>query len=337
MHRVLAALKPSPSKPADSSGVGQRVCAQAAHTGDALLSRADVQQPNGTEERGWGLGAYKRLLGLKRRPSEEDTGPRSRVLCVASGKGGTGKSVIATNLATLRSRRGERVLLVDFDAGLANAHLLLGLAPEYDLSHVMQGQVRAEEALVEGPEGLMLLSGGVGRHNLANPTRRELDRLFKALRPLESLFDLIIVDHGAGLGYATVTHLAATSTLLLVTNHEVTALSDSYALYKRAHLVNAEIRVGLVVNRVPDGNRALGAWERFQSASDRFLGHEPEYIGWVLADPAVHRSVEARVPVTLLEPDSQAARDIDVVSRWAPIDRAQGEKPFFECARSALR
>ncbi|MEL6715931.1 MAG: sulfatase-like hydrolase/transferase, partial [Planctomycetota bacterium] len=65
-------------------------------------------------------------------------------------------------------------------------------------------------------------------------TRRELDRLFKALKPLESEFDLILVDHGAGLSYSTVAHLAATSTLILVTNHEVTALSDGYALYKRA-------------------------------------------------------------------------------------------------------
>lgn len=306
-----------------------------AHTGDAFLSRPEEDRSNGNDG-GWSLGAYRRLLGLRRR-TEEGLHVRSRVLCVASGKGGTGKSVIATNLAALRSQRGEKVLLVDFDAGLANAHLLLGLAPTYDLSHVMQGQVAAEDALVEGPEGLMLLSGGVGRHVLANPTRRELDRLFKALRPLESSFDLIIVDHGAGLGYATVTHLAATSTLLLVTNHEVTALSDSYALYKRAHLVNPHIEVGLVVNRVPDEQRAHSAWQRFQSASERFLGHQPEYIGWVLADPAVHRSVEARVPVTLLEPRSQASRDIAAVSRWAPIDRAQGEKPFFECARGALR
>jgi len=229
------------------------------------------------------------------------------------------------------------VLLVDFDAGLANAHLLLGLAPEHDLSHVMQGQVSAHDALVEGPHGLKLLSGGVGRHVLANPTRRELDRLFKALRPLEGSFDLLVVDHGAGLGYATVTHLAATSTLLLVTNHEVTALSDSYALYKRAHLVNPHINVGLVVNRVPDEASALSAWERFQGASKRFLGHSPELVGWVPQDAAVTRSVEARVPVTIGEPESEAARAILSVSRWAPIDSARSARPFFERARSALR
>ena len=282
------------------------------------------------------FGAARRILGLARRAEEPET-ESARAICVASGKGGTGKSILACNLAVLRAGRGERVLLVDFDAGLANAHLLLGLAPEYDLSHVMQGQVTAEDALVEGPNGMKLLSGGVGRHVLANPTRRELDRLFKALHPLEGAFDLLVVDHGAGLGYATVTHLAATSTLLLVTNHEVTALSDSYALYKRAHLVNPHITVGVVVNRVPDESTADSAWERFQGASQRFLGHSPELVGWVPADPAVSRSVDARVPVNLLEPESDAARAIASISRWAPIDHARSARPFFERARSALR
>jgi flagellar biosynthesis protein FlhG len=274
-----------------------------------------------------------RLFGLRR----EEEPPQARVLCVASGKGGTGKSILSSNLAVLRAQRGERVLLVDFDAGLANAHLLLGLAPQHDLSHVLQGQVSAEDALVSGPAGVKLLSGGVGRHILANPTRRELDRLFKALRPLENEFDLIVIDHGAGVSYSTVTHLAAATTLLLVTNHEVTALSDGYALYKRAHLANPEIRVGLVVNRVPDEGRAQSAWERFQSAAQRFLGHAPELVGWVPYDLAVLRSVEARVPVSLLEGDSPAARAIDAVSRWPAIGECRAPRAFFDRARAALR
>jgi septum site-determining protein MinD len=182
-----------------------------------------------------------------------------------------------------------------------------------------------------------LLSGGVGRHILANPTRRELDRLFKALAPLEHQFDLILVDHGAGVSYSTVTHLAAATVLLLVTNHEVTALSDGYALYKRAHLANPEIRVGLVLNRVPDEGRALSAWERFHGASQRFLGHAPEYVGWVPYDPAVLASVEARTPVVMLEPESPATRALEGVSRWRPIDEARPPRAFFERARAALR
>jgi len=260
-----------------------------------------------------------------------------RVLCIASGKGGTGKSVLATNLAILRAKRGERVLLVDFDAGLANAHLLLGLAPPYDVGHVMEGEVSAQAALVEGPHGVKLLSGGVGRQTMIDPTRRELDRLFKALRPLEDEFDLIIIDHGAGLSYATVAHLAATSTLILVTNHEVTALSDGYALYKRAHMVNQSIRVGMVINRAPDERIALDAWERFRGAAHKFLGHTPEWIGWIPADTAIPQAVQMRKPAVLSYPDSPASIALGRVASWPPIDHARTTTPFYEKARRALR
>jgi len=261
----------------------------------------------------------------------------ARVVCIASGKGGTGKSVIASNLALLRARQGERVLLIDFDAGLANAHLLLGLAPPHDVGHVMEGTVSAREALIEGPHGLKLLAGGVGRQSLIDPTRRELDRLFKALRPLEDEFDLIVIDHGAGLSYSTVAHLAASSTLVLVTNHEVTALSDGYALYKRAKLVNPEIRVGLVVNRAPDERLAMDAWNRFRGASHKFLGHAPELIGWVPADPVISQAVQLRKPAVLSFPESAAARAITKVAAWGPLDHARTPTPFYVKARRALR
>ena len=281
------------------------------------------------------LPAFRRSARFEAPRREPAAG--ARVVCLASGKGGTGKSVLATNLAVHRARQGERVLLVDFDAGLANAHLLLGLAPERDLGHVMLGQVSAREALVEGPHGLKLLSGGVGRQALANPTRRELDRLFRALLPLENDFDLVLIDHGAGLGYSTVTHLAATSTLIIVTNHEVTALSDGYALYKRATVVNPAVRVGLVINRAPDERLAQAAWERFRAASQRFLGHQPEYVGWVPADPAVAQSVQRRQPVTLSFPESAAAQAVGRIAAWGPIDHARTASAFYEKARRALR
>ena len=283
---------------------------------------------------------FKSFRSLRRKDAAAESQERrssARVICIASGKGGTGKSIIASNIAVYRARRGERVLLVDFDAGLANAHLLLGMVPSHDLGHVMQGQVTAHQALSEGPHGLKLLSGGVGRQALVDPTRRELDRLFRALMPLENEFDLMIIDHGAGLGYSTVAHLAATSTLMLVTNHEVTALSDGYALYKRATAVNRSIRVGLVVNRAPDEKLARAAWDSFRSVSERFLGHSPEFVGWVPADPAVSSSVQCRKPVVGSYPSSPAARSLTAVANWGPIDHARTTSAFYEKARRALR
>jgi flagellar biosynthesis protein FlhG len=283
-----------------------------------------------------------RLRALARRIQDPD-GAReapsrtARVMCVASGKGGTGKSIVATNIALLRAARGERVCLIDFDAGLANAHLLLGMSPRYDLGHVLDGEVAPSRALVQSPWGFHLLSGGVGRDALANPTRRELDRLFRSLQALERDFDLLIVDHGAGLSYGTIAHLAATATLLLVGGHEVTALSDAYALYKRASLVNPEIEVGMVVNRAPSHQQALAAWGRFETASRKFLGHAPELVGWIPQDPSVVRSVEARRPVTQCLPESPAAQAIRTVAHWSRFDQAPLGPAFYERARRALR
>lgn len=282
------------------------------------------------------LRSLRRFFEADRRMQEE-VAQAASVVCIASGKGGTGKSVLATNLALIRAKAGQRVLLVDCDAGLANAHLLLGLAPRHDLGDIQEGRVDAREALVEGPCGLKLLSGGVGRANLANPTRRELDRLFKALRPLENEFDLVLLDHGAGMGYSTVAHLAATSTMILVTNPEVTALSDAYALYKRARSVNPDIRTGLVVNRAPSELDAAAAWERFRNVSHRFLGGAPEFIGWVPADEKVLRSIQERRPVCVSAPDSAAARAIGKIAAWGPIDTARTPRAFYDKARRALR
>jgi flagellar biosynthesis protein FlhG len=188
---------------------------------------------------------FVRLAGLKKLARGEEglvseTPTSARVVCVASGKGGTGKSVIATNLAVLRSRRGSGCCS-SISTPASPARTFCSAFAPLRPGHVLEGK-STPRALVDGPHGMKLLSGGVGRQTLVNPTRRELDRLFKALRPLEDRFDLVIVDHGAGLSYSTVAHLAATSTLLLVTNHEVTALSDAYAIYKRANALNPHVR-----------------------------------------------------------------------------------------------
>lgn len=284
----------------------------------------------------WRRNPLQRILDTERRMREG--APRTaRVISVASGKGGTGKSVLSTNLAVLRAKRGERVLLIDFDAGLANDHLLLGLAPSFDLGHVAEGRVGVGDAMVEGPAGVRLLSGGVGRHGLANPTRRELERLFKALRPLEDEFDLILVDHGAGIAYSTLAHLAAATSLIIVTSHEITGLSDAYALYKRARMVNPKLVVGVVFNRVPDLASADSAWERFSGACRRFLGDVPVRIGTVPSDADVSLSVDARVPVCLYAPESRAARGLSEVAAWPQIDIARSVTAFYERAARSLR
>jgi len=58
---------------------------------------------------------------------------RPRVIAIASGKGGVGKSHVAANVAYCIARAGRRTLLIDADLGMANLDLLLGLTPSRNL------------------------------------------------------------------------------------------------------------------------------------------------------------------------------------------------------------
>jgi Mrp family chromosome partitioning ATPase len=88
-------------------------------------------------------GFFGRLLGRSGAASSQ----RIEGTCVAfaSGKGGTGKSFLATNVAIALHRAGKRVALVDCDFGLANAHLLLGVHPRHTLQHFVDGSAAIED------------------------------------------------------------------------------------------------------------------------------------------------------------------------------------------------
>jgi flagellar biosynthesis protein FlhG len=63
-----------------------------------------------------------------------------QVIAVTGGKGGTGKTSVAVNLATALAQMGRKTMLLDGDLGLANVDVLLGLTPRYTLEHVLKGE-----------------------------------------------------------------------------------------------------------------------------------------------------------------------------------------------------
>jgi MinD-like ATPase involved in chromosome partitioning or flagellar assembly len=92
----------------------------------------------------------------------------------------------------------------------------------------------------------------------------------------------------------------------------------------------------VVLNRVPEEESAIRAWERFKAVALKFLGVHPELVGWIPQDDAVARSVQARTPVALAEPASRAAVALRQVAAWAPLDHARTATAFYDRARRAL-
>ena len=80
-----------------------------------------------------------------------------KVIAVASGKGGVGKTQVAVNLAVELARQGRSTVLLDGDLGLANVDVLLGLSPAVTLEQVMSGERTLDQILVDGPSGLAVV------------------------------------------------------------------------------------------------------------------------------------------------------------------------------------
>jgi len=237
---------------------------------------------------------------------DELTGVRAGSLCVASGKGGTGKSVVTASLATLLSRTG-RTLIVDADMGVGNAHILQNVSPEHSFVDVVEGRLSVREVLAHARPQLDLLAAGSGVSRMAGLSNYEMHLIACGLESLESDYQHVLIDSAAGISMQTVAFAAASDIVLLVTTPDVTALTDAYAFLKVFTQRRADCVPLFLVNRASDEAEAEAVAERFRGVSRKFLAREPRSIGWIPEDRAVVRSVSTREPLVASEPDSPAA------------------------------
>lgn len=230
------------------------------------------------------------------RASSLRTERRARSLCVASGKGGTGKSVVSASLATLLARRG-RTLLVDADLGVGNAHILQNLCPKHTLVDVVEERLGVREVCVScGPE-LDLLPGGSGVSHMAGLSPYEMHVLAVGLESIEHEYERVVVDSAAGISQQTIAIAAASDVVLVVTTPDVTALTDAYAFLKVLLQRRGDVAPLFVVNRAASEDEALRVAERLRNVSRKFLGREPRFAGWLPDDRTVVECVNARTPV----------------------------------------
>jgi flagellar biosynthesis protein FlhG len=247
-----------------------------------------------------------RIVPAPRRDVDALSAVRAHSLCVASGKGGTGKSVVTASLALLLARAG-RTLIVDADMGVGNAHILQNLSPEHSFVDVVEGRLGVREVLVHARPQLDLLAAGSGVSRMAGLSNYEMHLIGCGLESLETDYSHLLIDSAAGISMQTVAFAAASDCVLIVTTPDVTALTDAYAFLKVFTQRRADCVPLFVVNRASGDEEAEAVSERFRAVSRKFLSREPRCIGWIPEDRALVRSVSARAPVVLAEPDSPAS------------------------------
>lgn len=152
---------------------------------------------------------------------------------VGGGKGGVGKSIVATNLACALAALGLRTVLVDGDLGAPNLHTLLGVTNVGATLHALLDRRigRLEEALVgtDIPR-LSLIAGASGVPGAANPGHQEKLKLLRQIATLDA--DAVVIDVGAGTAYNALDLFTAGQVRLVVATPELTSLQNAYVFSK---------------------------------------------------------------------------------------------------------
>ncbi len=254
--------------------------------------------------------ATLRILSGKKKEDRErshSSTKRPRIIAMASGKGGTGKTVLSVNLAFQFQRMGLKVLLVDVDPGLANIDVHLRLQAERTTRDLIEGRCRAEEAVLIGPRGLWIVPGGnmgtqldAGEQQGGDPYNPEsMDKLLQALTPLFSKIDLVLLDTGAGIGPWVLRAVERADQTLVVTQSDPASVTDAYALLKLARRRRPDRSPALIINRAKEKREALLTASRLRKVAGRFLSFEPDLAGWLHEDPRIELSVQNQVPISL--------------------------------------
>jgi flagellar biosynthesis protein FlhG len=161
------------------------------------------------------------------------TGPR--VWAVGGGKGGVGKSVIATNIAASIANLNESVALVDADLGGANLHTLLGVpSPKANLSDFIAKRVSSlGEVMTATPiDNVWLVSGAKALVEMANPNYGQKSKILRHINALQ--VDHVVLDLGAGTSFNVLDFFLAARKGVLVVVPEPTSVENAYHFLKAA-------------------------------------------------------------------------------------------------------
>ena len=151
----------------------------------------------------------------------------AQVIVVTSGKGGVGKTTSSAAIATGLAQRGKKTVVIDFDVGLRNLDLIMGVERRvvFDIVNVVQGEAKLSQALIKDKRvpGLSILPASQTRDKDAL-TKEGVQTI---IEELSKEFDYILCDSPAGIEKGALLALYFADQAIVVTNPEVSSVRDS--------------------------------------------------------------------------------------------------------------
>ena len=242
--------------------------------------------------------------------------PRAqKLIAVASGKGGVGKTWFSISLSHALAKSGKKVLLFDGDLGLANVDVQLGMMAKRDLNDVIEGNISMAHIVEHHKEGgFDVVAGRSGHGSLAALPVPRLNDIVEQLRGLSKGYDAIIIDLGAGIDRTVRFMAAAADYTLVVTTDEPTALTDAYAFIKLSHAAGQSDNINVVVNMTGTTKEGETTYQTLLKACKNFLKIAPPLMGTIRQDKRVRDAIRAQSLFLSRSPTVETAEDLEKIA-----------------------
>ena len=277
--------------------------------------------------------------------SSHSHAPPPRIIAVASGKGGVGKTFIAIALAGMLAKMHRRTLLFDGDLGLANVDIQLGLMVTHEIRHSIHDNKALEDIVTRyQPKNFPgqsfpgqpfsgqfdVLAGRAGSPSLAGLTIGQIAKLQKKLFQFADNYDITIIDLGAGIDRSVQIFASASDMLFVVFNDEPAAITDAYALVKIINRLKPALPQSVIVNHAKTTKSGEKTFRLFAQTCQRFLNYAPGLAGVLPHAQEAREALREQRPLFLSAPGSPFMRAIETIVRSTLSSSREHEEIFSQ-------
>ena len=256
-----------------------------------------------------------------------------KVVSVCSGKGGVGKTNIATNIAVALGHRGRNTYLLDADLSLANVDVLLGLQPRFNLSHVVSGEADLSSTILRGPNGISVVPASSGNFCMTDLPAAAQVGIIQAFSELTNQPDVLVVDTAAGISPRVARFVQAGQHPIVVVCDEPASLTDAYALIKVFSQNYGISRFNIVTNQSLKAGDGKRLFRNLAHVTDNFLDVVLSHTGDVPRDDYLIKAVQEQRAVVDAYPRSTSGAALqaiaDAVDAFPVARDASGGIEFF--------
>jgi len=257
-----------------------------------------------------------------------------RVVAVASGKGGVGKTNVSINLAVAWAKLGRKPIIMDADLGLANVDVALGLQPKLNLSHVISGEATLEEIIVDAPGGVKVIPASSGVQSMSMLSPSEHAGLIRAFSELRVDVDVLIVDTAAGIDNSVVNFTKAAHEVIVVVCDEPASITDAYALIKLLNSEHGIRRFRIIANMAHSVKEGRGLFNKLVTVTDRFLEEVIlDFAGMIPYDTFLRKAIQKQRPIVEMFPRAPATEAFKAIvqraDKWPIPKSGSGGLQFF--------